>query len=117
MKLHISDEQLAALVICVSVGTLHAIQRGAIPADHGIWSIGAPKFWEPLLQTGLVADEIINVLQTADELDALQQIDPERCRTEVAALIDRLVAALASHPQPLWSGRWEGPPASSAEQP
>lgn len=96
------DDQLPAFLACLALGTLYAIQRRAIPSTCAIWSLGSPFFWEPLMEHGDIPQNILEVLQTADELSALQKLAPEAYDPALQDLIDRLIETLRQLPEQTW---------------
>lgn len=97
---------LATFLTCLGIGTLHAIREDALSSETAIWSLGAPKFWEPFLNNPTVPQEIVEILQTVDELPALQQLAPEAFTTEVDKLIDRFLMELKKTQDPTWQIEW-----------
>ena len=102
MRCTIADEQMAAFVTYLALGTLEAIRAGTVSAQVGIWTLGRPVFWRPLEVAALVPQAVIDVVACCDELSALQQLAPEAFEATVGDLIARLHAALAGMENPSW---------------
>ena len=85
MTLTIENRSVPLLCACLALGTLTAIQAGSLPPEAGIWTLGRPTFWEPLVEAGLVPDDLVEVLQVADELNALQQLAPDAYKEQLAS--------------------------------
>lgn len=107
MHCQISEDDLPAFVAFLALGTLEAIRAGTVSPQIGIWALGRPITWEPLEVANLVPREIIDVLQQADELAALQKLSPQTFESVVGDLIERLHAALRAMPNPTWRLAWE----------
>lgn len=106
-RLCVKRQDVESLVICLAIGTLQAIDRGAIDIGAGIWCLGRPSFWEPLQEQGLVSAEVVEVLSGADELGAVGAL----CGTEVRSraihdAIATLEKRLRELPDPLWQATW-----------
>lgn len=67
-------ENVPAFVACLTLGTLEAIRAGAMDAADGIWTLGAPRTWEPLERDRRVPPELLRVLKTGDEIDAAKTL-------------------------------------------
>jgi len=80
-------------MLCLALGTLEAMRSGAWPLAAGIWTLGRPAFWEPLKRAG-IADEVIDIFQTADELDALGKLSG---RAAADALLERMTGVIRRH--------------------
>lgn len=102
VRFQIAKHDLPAFLACLAIGTLDAIRRGVLPAEAGIWTLGAPKIWRQLESTSPVIQEISDVLQTCDELSAIKKLRPDSFDAEVAKLIERLQVVLASIQEPVW---------------
>jgi hypothetical protein len=106
INLEIDSADRDALVLCLALGTLEAMRSGVWPLEAGIWTLGRPRFWEPLKRGG-VPEEVLDVLQAADELDALEGLSG---RAAAEALLDRMLGVIRSHlealPEKSWRARW-----------
>lgn len=71
-RLVISAEDTELLLVIIVYGVLKAIEGGFWNSDAGIWTIGRPKFWKPLIKNGLVSTDIVEIMQSADELSAIK---------------------------------------------
>lgn len=105
-KLEIHEEGFDSFLICLALGTLYAIRDGALSPDAGIWSLGMPRVWEPFENSSMISREVIDVLQTCDELSAIQELAPEEFENAVTELIDRLLAELRESEANVWQVRW-----------
>jgi hypothetical protein len=112
VALIIPEDNLAAFLACLGIGTLEAIRTGALPTTAGIWTLARPRVWEPLAVGALVPDEIVSVYQTCDELHALEQLAPDKLITALTELIDRLVSVLAQAEMREWHIEWVSETAS-----
>lgn len=108
--LEVSSNDLEALALCLTLGTLEAMRSGNWPSEAGIWTIGRPVFWQPLADAG-VDGAIISVLQAADELSALEEL---LGRAAVDAELDRMISVvrlrLSALPNQSWYTRWVSHP-------
>ena len=105
-NLEVAQADREAFVLCLALGTLEAMRSGAWPLEAGIWSLGRPAFWQPLVASG---SEAVKVLQEADELSALQKLAG---RPAAEAALDRMISAVRSRlsalPEKSWYARWSG---------
>jgi len=106
MQINILNDELPAFLAYLGIGTLHSIRSGIVDADVGIWSLGAPRNWEFLLNIPDIPKDIIEVFQTGDELSLLQQIRPEEFDGIVADLITRLENELVKMQEQNWRLTW-----------
>src|SRR3954471_18109764 len=73
INLKVASTSRDALVLCLALGTLEAMRARVWPLEAGIWTLGRPLFWEPLKRAGL-HEEVLDIFQTTDELDALEKL-------------------------------------------
>ncbi len=66
MQLIVAEKHLSAFIACLAMGTLHSIRAGALPPQAGIWTLGLPSAWVPLLNRPAVSEQLIDVLQRFD---------------------------------------------------
>ena len=108
MNLEIASTSCDAFVMCLALGTLEAMRSGTWPLEAGIWTLGRPVFWEPLKRAG-VSEEILDILQTADELAALEKLGG---RAAAEAVLDRMLETIRRHldalPDKNWRAGWSG---------
>ena len=91
ISLKISKKSLEPFVICLVLGTLTAIKDGSLTPDSGIWTFGRPNFWKHLEETQSVSQQVIEILKSADELDALNQLAGN---TAMIGVIDGMISNL-----------------------
>jgi hypothetical protein len=102
----VGKDQLDAFVICLAIGTLQAIKSKTIPASAGIWTLDPPRFWKPLAEHALVSQDVLEVLQTCDELSAIQELIPNQFEATIIELLDKLTAELKGIDDPVWRIEW-----------
>jgi hypothetical protein len=106
LEVAVADRE--ALTLCLALGTLEAMRLGLWPLDAGIWTLGRPVFWEPLERAGVPA-EVLAVLQSSDELNALSL---SAGRSKAEAVLDQMIntvrSRLAALPEKSWYARWAG---------
>jgi hypothetical protein len=108
IRLSVTREGVEAFVICVAIGTLRSIERGALTEDAGIWCLGRPVFWEPLAKRGLISPEVAELLGACDELGAIRELAGEAAKNEaIAAALATLDTRLRAIADPLWRAAWE----------
>jgi hypothetical protein len=108
IKLQIEPDGLESLIICLALGTLKAIQSNALTEDAGIWCLARPKFWQPLKKRGLISSEIVEILQSADELSAIRELcGREKCQVVIAEAIAKLETRLQQLEEPHWNAIWK----------
>src|SRR5687768_9151815 len=107
MRLKLPDDDLTSFVGCFTLGMLHAIRTGTIPAETGIWTLGRPRMWELLAHREAIPPDLVDVLQTCDELTAILKLPPGTFDAELDALIGRVEAILAGVPDHRWEVTWE----------
>lgn len=109
-RFEVGENDLEAFSLCLILGTLEAMRSGAWSTEAGIWTLGRPIFWKPLAAAG-VAKEVIDVLEGADELKAIENL---RGRKAVEDVLDRSIAVvrsrLAALPGRFWYAFWSGGP-------
>ena len=102
--LEVAKASREALVLCLALGTLEAMRRGAWPLEAGIWTLARPMFWESLAE---VDDAVVKVFRSADELDALADLVGY---SAAEAALDRMIAVvrsrLAALPEKSWYAGW-----------
>jgi len=81
---------LEAFTGTLLLGTLEAMRAGQWPLDAGIWTLGRPKFRDPLERAGL-PERLLQVLGEADELSALAELAG---RPAADARLDQLIAGV-----------------------
>lgn len=107
MQLCVQAKDVESLVICLAIGTLRAMQRGALATEAGIWCLGRPCFWEPLRARGLLSNEVVDVLSGADELDALgKYAGADVLSTALREALATLEKRLRELADPLWHATW-----------
>src|SRR4051812_6831401 len=108
VNLEITSASRDALVLCLALGTLEAMRSGVWPLEAGIWTLGRPLFWEPLKRAGL-SEEVLDIFQTADELDALEELAGWPA---AEAVLDRMLEIIRRHlealPDKSWHAGWFG---------
>ncbi len=109
MRCDVADEELSAFVTYRALGTLEGIRAGTVPASVGILTLGRPIFWEPLENARLVPPDVLTVLKTADELDALRKVAPQQFEVRLTELITQLHMALATMSGATWPVEWATP--------
>jgi len=108
LTLKISREGFESFVICLTLGTLRAIREGTLKPEAGIWTIGRPVFWRRLEKEDLLSPRVLQVLQTADEIDALYELAGSGKGIQmIDELIEILEDELKTQAQPLWRATWE----------
>jgi hypothetical protein len=102
LNLEVASTDRDALVLCLALGTLEAMRSGVWPLEAGVWTLGRPAFWEPLKRAG-IPEEVVNIFQAADELDALEQLSG---RAAAENLLDRMSGIIRSHLEALPKKGW-----------
>ena len=102
VNLTVARDSLTAVVLCLALGTLEAMKSGVWPLEAGIWTMGRPSFWKPLSQVGL-PEEVIGVLQSADELDAIQEMNG---RETAEVTLDQMICILRKYLEALPNKSW-----------
>ena len=92
IQLNVATDTIESFVICLALGTLQAIRQGTFHPDVGIWTIGRPNFWSLLEEKKLVSPEVLTVLQTGDEISAIEALGGSE--EQMTAMIDRLITEL-----------------------
>jgi hypothetical protein len=106
VDLLVAKGQLDAFVICLAIGTLQAIRSKTIPAEAGIWTLGPPRFWKPLAEHALISQGVLEVLQTCDELSAVEILRPDQFEDVVTELLNKLTTELKKVDDPVWQVEW-----------
>ena len=107
VNIQLEQKELPAFLACLGLGTLVALQKGPLSAEVGVWTMGAPRVWEPLAKRNVVPQEVIEVFQQSDELAALQKLAPDSYEEELASLINKLIRALNEIEEPVWRLQWK----------
>lgn len=94
LQTNLDPETASTFFTFLAYGVLTAIQRDIVPAETGIWTLGRPKFWQALENHPTIPPAVVEILQQADEWDALKQLNPVAFETLVAQQIDILEAEL-----------------------
>ncbi len=107
-RLEVPRADREALVLCLTLGTLEAMRGGSWSLEAGIWTLVRPVFWESLAE---VDAEVVKVLQSADDLDALVHLGGYPA---AEAALDRMIAVVRSRLSALsgkfWYARWADEP-------
>lgn len=106
MKFEISEEDIPAFLACIGLGTLEAIRSGTVSPEIGIWTLARPEFIMPFQNRALVPRDVLDVLQTCDELPALQKLLPANYDEIVGNLIERLQGSLRHLDSANWRITW-----------
>jgi hypothetical protein len=102
------EEGFTVFVACLVLGTLRAIEAGALSPDIGIWSLAAPRALNSLLAAGNVPPEIIDVLRQGDELSMIKDFQGvEAFEKVLQSHISRIEAVLAENPDDIWRATWK----------
>ena len=91
-RFELDASSLESFVGALLLGTLEAMRAGHWPLDAGIWTLGRPKFREPLERSNL-PNSLLQVLHVADELSALEALAG---RPAVDARLDQLIIDVRS---------------------
>src|SRR3954466_15156967 len=102
IQLDIESEHVPSVAVCLAIGTLYAIQQKRLATKEGIWTVGVPRFWEPLIDLPSLPPDIIEVFQTCDELSAIEQLLPDRLDSAIEELLNRLMHYIAHVQDPAW---------------
>ena len=89
IKFETSEENIEFYVAIMALGLLQSIKTKAVSSDIGIWSLGRPRFWKILKKDKLISEELLSVVQTLDELNALEELSLNLDK-EIDKLIDRI---------------------------
>lgn len=107
-RCEVDASDLEAFVGCLALGTLEAMRSGTWPSEAGTWTLARPVFWRALEGAGL-DKELLDVLQRADELSALEGL---MGRQAVDAELDNMIkvvrARLAEKASTSWRATWLG---------
>jgi hypothetical protein len=106
LKLVIPAEDVPLCVGLLAAGLITMIQRGALDSSTGIWTLGAPKFWDPLTGLTSPASELVDVLQSMDEFAAIKRLSPQHFDEALAALLLRL-EGLVRRDEIGWTVSWD----------
>lgn len=107
VNIQLEQNELPAFLACLGLGTLVAIQKGQLSAEAGVWTMGAPRVWEPFVDGAVVPQEVLEVFQQSDELATLQKLAPDSYEEELEKLIDQLANTLKRDSEPVWRLRWK----------
>ncbi len=101
--IRVDDKRLPALLACLGIGTLRAIQLGILPDEAGIWSLGATMAWAPEAIKELVPPVVVEAYLGSDELGAIRQVVSEEAYQEaLQELITELEMSLAQLDDKVW---------------
>jgi hypothetical protein len=80
-ELHIGRDGLESFILCLALGTFEAMRSKAWTAEAGIWTLGRPTF-KSLLEISHFPKDVIEVIEQADELAAIQELvaDPKELK-------------------------------------
>ncbi len=77
-SLEIAPSDREAFVLYLALGTLEAMRDGSWPLEAGIWTLGLPAFWQPLVGSGGGAVKLLGAL---NELSVLRNSADGRSRS------------------------------------
>ena len=107
--LEVDKNNLEAFVICLALGTLREMRDGNIPYETGIWTLGRPIFCRVPEIESLLSDDVLKVLQHADEIDAMEKLaGKDRTLQWLDEMIATLQSRLKALEAPYWYARWSG---------
>lgn len=104
MKAQIGSAYLNTFMSCLAIGTLYAMKHGALPFEAGISGMGHPTVWKPI--EGMISEEVLHILQTADELDMMSRIPNYGVVRVIDEQIETLLRVLANEEHKGWSIYW-----------
>lgn len=111
-RCEVAASDLEAFVACLALGTLEAMKSGTWPPEAGTWTLARPIFVRSLESSGL-SKELLDVLQRADELSALESLSG---RSAVNVELDKMIGVVRTHlaasASTTWRARWFVPDAS-----
>ena len=102
LRTNFDPETASTFFTFLADGLLTAIQKGVVPVETGIWTLGRPKFWEVLENYPAISPALIEILQQVDEGDALNLLNPVAFEKLVARQINILEAELEKSGTPAW---------------
>lgn len=102
LQTELDPETTSTFFTFLAYGMLTAIQRGVVPAETGIWTLGRPPFWQALENHPTISPALVEILQEADEWNALKHLNPVAFEKLVARQIDILEAELEKVGIPAW---------------
>ncbi len=102
LRTNFDPETASTFFTFLADGLLTAIQKGVVPVETGIWTLGRPQCWEALKNYHAVPPALIEILQQVDEGDALNLLNPVAFEKLVVDQIDRLEAELEKSGVPAW---------------
>ena len=102
LRTNLDSDSASPFFTFLACGVLTAIQKGVVPVETGIWTLGRPQFWEALENYHAVPPALSEILQQADEWDALNLLNPVAFEKLVVDQIDRLEAELEKSGVPAW---------------
>ena len=106
VQLQITRDNIGSFLSCLAIGTLEAMRRGTLSADAGIWSLGAPKVWEPLAKRSMISQGLVEVLEKSDELSAIQVLLPDHYDAVLEEMISQLHDEFSKFSDPVWQLEW-----------
>jgi hypothetical protein len=77
LEIGTESNQAEAFVLCLALGTLRAIKDGLLDPNSGTWTLGRPVFWKTLELGGVVSENVLHVLKSADEFGTIRTLSGE----------------------------------------
>jgi hypothetical protein len=103
----VAEDGLDSFVICLALGTLVAIKERIIDSDAGIWTLARPIFWERFKDNHSLPPEVIDVLQSSDEISALLELNSVDGEKFIDECIGKLKKCLSEVKEPSWYMSWD----------
>ena len=92
------------------------MREGTVPYSVGIWTLGRPIFSRNPEIEGLLSEEILDVIQAADEVDLLAGLGGvDEANEWLDRMIETLQRRLKSLAEPCWYAKWAGMKTESTE--
>lgn len=98
----LDPETASTFFTFLAYGVLTAIQQGIVLPETGIWTLGRPHFWKALHHHPHIPTTVIEILQEADEWDALKSLNPAAYEAVLVQHIATLEAELQKTEAPAW---------------
>ena len=89
-RLDVAKEDLQLFIAALALGLLEGIKSKSLLHEIGTWSLARPRFLTPILRDESISAELKNILKQFDELNLLNELDPQACKKVIDEMILQL---------------------------
>ncbi|TAH50146.1 MAG: hypothetical protein EYC68_14950 [Chloroflexota bacterium] len=101
VRIEIPEADFSTFLVYLGIGVLSTIRNRTVPSEVGIWTLGRLALWRDLRKVR-IPEQVIDVINVADELSAIEELLPDRFDETIAEQIAQLEEQLKATKDPIW---------------